>query len=93
MVQAVTQRFPDKYVGLLAYAQHAEPPSFKLHPNVYVQLTTSMRRTEMTFEEQIAGFSEKASSFGIYDYFSIYQWDWGACRARPGQATWTTCGR
>ncbi len=82
VAEAVTRRFPDKYVGLLAYAHHAEPPSFKLHPNVYVQLTTGMRRTEMTFEEQIAGFSDKAGNFGIYDYFSIYQWDWGL----PGKA-------
>ncbi len=82
VAEGVTRKFPDKYVGLLAYAHHAEPPSFKLHPNVYVQLTTSMRRTEMTFEQQIAGFSEKASNFGIYDYFSIYQWDWGL----PGKA-------
>ena len=66
VAEAVAARFPDKYVGLLAYAQHAEPPSFELHPNVYVQLTTSMRRTEMTWEEQIAGFSEKACSHTSY---------------------------
>lgn len=80
--EAVAARFPDKYVGLYAYYLHTEPPSLKLHPNVYVQLTTGFRHTKMTFEEEIAAWSEKASSLGIYDYFSVFPWDWDM----PGKA-------
>ena len=82
VAEAVAARFPDKYVGLLAYAWHTEPPSFKLDPNVYVQLTRGLRRTEMTWEEQISAWSEKVSSFGVYDYFSLHEWD----GSMPGKA-------
>ena len=78
----LTARFPDKYLGLLSYAWHTDPPSFKLHPNVYVQLTRGLRRTEMTWEEQIEAWSTKASAFGVYDCFSLHEWD----GSMPGKA-------
>ena len=82
VAERVTTRFPDKYLGLLSYAWHTDPPSFELHPNVYVQLTRGLRRTKMTWEEQIAAWSKSAKAFGIYDYFSLHEWD----GSMPGKA-------
>ena len=36
----------------------------------------------MTWEEQIAAWSEKAGAFGVYDYFSLHEWD----GSMPGKA-------
>ncbi len=82
VAEGLTAQFPDKYLGLLSYAWHTDPPSFRLHPNVYVQLTRGLRRTKMTWEEQIEAWSDKASAFGIYDYFSLHEWD----GSMPGKA-------
>lgn len=82
VAETLAARFPGKYVGLYAYHLHTEPPSFRLHPNVYVQLTNGFRQTKMTFEEEIAAWAEKAEAFGIYDYFSVFPWDWDL----PGKA-------
>ena len=82
VAEGLTAQFPDKYLGLLSYAWHTDPPSFTLHPNVYVQLTRGLRRTKMTWEEQIAAWSDKASAFGVYDYFSLHEWD----GSMPGKA-------
>lgn len=82
VAEGLAARFPGKYLGLLSYAWHTDPPSFALHPNVYVQLTRGLRRTQMTWEEQIAAWSEKAGAFGVYDYFSLHEWD----GSMPGKA-------
>ena len=82
VAEGLAVRFPDKYLGLLAYAWHTDPPSFALHPNVYVQLTRGLRRTKMTWEEQIEAWSDKAGAFGVYDYFSLHEWD----GSMPGKA-------
>jgi hypothetical protein len=82
MAEALQERFPGKYVGLYAYSDHTEPPAFDLHPNVYVQLTNGFRHTKMTFDEEIAAWSKRAKAFGIYDYFSVFPWDWDI----PGKA-------
>ena len=82
VAEGLGARFPGKYLGLLSYAWHTDPPSFALHPNVYVQLTRGLRRTQMTWEEQIAAWSEKAGAFGVYDYFSLHEWD----GSMPGKA-------
>lgn len=49
--RAVAKDFPGKLVGLYAYNEHSEPPSFALEPNVYVQLTAGFTRGRYTFAE------------------------------------------
>jgi hypothetical protein len=44
VAKEVRQKYPGKMVGLLAYGEHSEPPSFALEPNVYVQLTAGFIR-------------------------------------------------
>ncbi|HIE50296.1 MAG TPA: DUF4838 domain-containing protein [Armatimonadetes bacterium] len=82
--KAVRREFPDKWVGLYAYAYHSDPPGFKLEPGVYVQVTTGFRYTKLTFEEQVSAFRRRGAQVGVYDYFSVYPWDWdmpGAAKA------------
>ncbi len=87
VARALRREFPDKWVGLYAYAGHAEPPSFPIEPGVYVQVTTGFRYTKLSFDEQVKAFRDLGARVGVYDYFSVYPWDWdlpGAAKAgRP----------
>ncbi len=73
--KAVAAKYPGKWVGLLAYSLHSEPPSFDLEPNVYVQLTTAFTTGRYTFAELSELWPKKCRNMGFYDYFSVYAWD------------------
>jgi hypothetical protein len=73
--QAVAKKYPGKMVGVLAYSEHSEPPSFALEPNVYVQLTAGFIRGRYTHEELIDLWSTKCKNLGFYEYFSVWLWD------------------
>ena len=72
----------DKWVGVLAYSDHAGVPSFDLHPRVGVQLTTNLDiSSKMTVEQRLDGFRRrKAQRLGLYDYPSMALWT----RDQPG---------
>ncbi|MFW6059435.1 MAG: DUF4838 domain-containing protein [Phycisphaeraceae bacterium] len=71
----------DKYVGIYAYNEHAPPPSVQVHPHVIVSVATAFIRGGYTFDQIIEGWSEKAKTLGIYDYFSVVAWDYNMPRA------------
>ena len=73
---------PDKWVGVLAYSDHAGVPSFDLHPRVGVQLATNLdTSSNMTVEQRLEGFrARKAQRLGLYDYPSMVLWT----RDQPG---------
>jgi hypothetical protein len=73
---AVAEKYPKVLVGCYAYSAYSHPPSFKLHPNVFLQTTTSFRRTPLTLAEQLDAFHAIGVQSGIRGYFSVYQWDW-----------------
>ena len=85
VAKQVQKEFPGKFVGLLAYHLHSNPPSFKLEPNVHVEVTTGFRSgTKLTLDQQVEAFKKLGASVGVYDYFSVYLWDWdlpGAAKA------------
>lgn len=84
IARELRKEFPNKFVGLYAYAYHSDPPKFKLEPNVYVQVTTGFRYTNLSFEEQVEAFRKLGAKVGVYDYFSVYPWSWdmpGAAKA------------
>lgn len=86
VARALRKEFPDKWVGLYAYAYHSDPPGFDLDLGVYVQVTTGFRYTKLSFEEQVEAFRDRGATLGVYDYFSIYPWDWSMpSRARAGR--------
>lgn len=51
VARAVAAEYPGKMIGLYAYNDHCEPPSFQLEPNVYVQSTAGFIRGRYTFDE------------------------------------------
>lgn len=73
---AVRAAFPDKLVGCLAYSAYAGLPKVDLEPNVYVQVTAGFIRADLTVEELIERWGAKARQIGVYDYYSVWQWDW-----------------
>ncbi|MCS7225088.1 MAG: DUF4838 domain-containing protein [Armatimonadetes bacterium] len=84
IAKEVRKEFPTKWVGLLSYAFHSEPPSFPIEKGIYVQVTTGFRYTRLTFTEQVRAFQRLGAQVGVYDYFSVYPWDFdlpGAAKA------------
>jgi hypothetical protein len=75
VARVVGEKFPGKMVGCLAYNQHSEPPSFKLEPNVYVQLTAGFIRGPYTHDELLELWPKACSRLGFYEYFSVWLWD------------------
>ncbi len=82
IARRVRKVFPDKWVGLYAYAYHADPPKYRIEPGVYVQVTTGFRWTKLSFDEQVSAFRTLGATLGVYDYFSVYPWDFDI----PGKA-------
>lgn len=76
VAKAVSEKYPGKWVGHLAYNMHSEPPSFELEPNLYVQLTAGFIRGRYTYEELLSLWPKKCKYLGFYEYFSVFQWDW-----------------
>jgi hypothetical protein len=75
VARAVAKEFPGKMVGMLAYSNHSEPPTFELEPNVYVQLTVGFIMGRYSFDELADLWPAKCKNMGFYDYFSVWLWD------------------
>jgi hypothetical protein len=78
--QKLDKFFPDRPnigVNVYAYSSHAEPPTFPLHPRVFVQLVPYQFQNVAYGPSFIKLWSSKAKRFGIYDYFNYAdaQWD------------------
>ncbi len=74
--RAVQKEFPGKMVGLLAYGWHSDPPDFDLEPNVYVERTAGFTYSKHSAEELTALWEKRSRHVGIYEYFSVWLWDW-----------------
>jgi len=73
--RAIAKEFPGKMVGMYAYNDHCEPPSFPLEPNVYVQSTAGFIRGRYTFDELMEIWPKQCRNMGFYEYFSVWLWD------------------
>ncbi|MGB9642261.1 MAG: DUF4838 domain-containing protein [Candidatus Ratteibacteria bacterium] len=76
VAKAVREKYPGKLVGLYAYADHSEPPSFKLEPNVWIQRTAGFTYGKYSSEELMQLWPKYCQNMGYYEYFSVYLWDW-----------------
>ncbi len=76
VAEAVAAKYPKTLLGILAYSAYSQPPSFKLHPNLFLQTTAEIRRTQLPLDEQLDQLKQRVSRIGIYEYFSVYHWDW-----------------
>jgi hypothetical protein len=81
VAKAVQQKYPGTWIGSMAYSDHQEPPSKPLEPNVFVMIVNGFNTTKYTTEELVQQWSKKTSALGVYDYFSVYEWDFDM----PGQ--------
>lgn len=75
VAKEVNTKHPGKMVGVLAYSDHSEPPSFELEPNVYVQLTGGFTHGQYTHDELVELWPKKCKNLGFYEYFSVWLWD------------------
>jgi hypothetical protein len=82
VAQAVTQQYPDKYVGMYAYNEHSPPPSIAAHPHVVISVATAFIHGGFTVDQLLDGWAARASILGIREYYSVNTWD----RDLPGAA-------
>ena len=76
VAQSLEREFPDKYLGILAYHLHADPPVRRLHPRVAVSLATALSgRTPLA--ERLAGWAKVCENLGVYEYLSVMEWHLG----------------
>ncbi len=73
VARALEAEHGDKWIGVLAYAQHAEPPTLAVHDRVIVCCATNLSG-KMPIEQRLAGWAQQAKTLGIYDYYAIPQW-------------------
>lgn len=67
---------PNIGVNVYAYSSHADPPSFKLHPRVFVQLVPYQFQNIAIGPSFIKMWAEKLKRFGIYDYLKYADASW-----------------
>jgi hypothetical protein len=85
VARVVARKHPGKMVGMLAYNDHCEPPSFNLKPNVYVQATAGFIRGRYTFDELMELWPRRCNNLGFYEYLSVWLWDFDLpARGRGG---------
>ncbi len=72
----------DKYVGMYAYNRHCPPPTIAVDPHVIISSTTAFITGGFTQQQIIDGWKAQGATIGIYDYYSVVDWDWNL----PGRA-------
>lgn len=86
---AVRKKFPETWIGCLAYTEYIEPPTKKTEPNVYVSITTAFNPSKFSVEELVDKWSKKTGMVGIYDFFALFAWDYDL----PGQSQMSGMGK
>lgn len=72
VAKAVADKHPGKMVSVYAYRECSDPPSFKLEPNVYVQLTSGNNYGKYSFDELLRLWPKVCSNLGVYDYYDVW---------------------
>lgn len=70
VAEAIGKEFQGRYVGMYGYNQHAEPPTIKVNPNIFVLVATAFRGTRLSMKEQMEGWKKQGAILGIRDYLS-----------------------
>ena len=85
IARAVDAAYPgvERYVGLLSYSHHSSTPErVKAHPRVLMGFAQGFYSGELIGKDLVdASVKQVVKQFGIYDYFSVYQWS----RDMPGE--------
>jgi hypothetical protein len=72
---AVTAKYPGKLVGMYAYNEHSPPPGIRAHPAVVVSIAAGFIRGGFTMDQLLDGWSKRASTLGVREYYSVNPWD------------------
>jgi hypothetical protein len=76
MAAAVNAEFPDKLVGMYAYAFHSPPPTkVKPHPQVVISVATAFLKGGLSLDEIMKGWSDLGTVLGVREYYSVNTWD------------------
>lgn len=78
------QKYPGKYVGLLAYNEHCAPPNIRVEPNVVVKVQTGFIRGGLTFEQIVTGWRARGAMVGMGDYYSVFLSDMSRPASQKG---------
>lgn len=72
VAEKVSEKYPDRYIGCLAYAWCRDYPDFKIHPQVAVMYTMNsdgnfdaVNRNDML---QVFKYADTCGAFGVYTY-------------------------
>jgi len=68
VAEAVSKKYPGKFIGIYAYFKHSQPPSIKVHPNVAVGVATQF---SAGFENIAPGWSAQGATIGVREYYSV----------------------
>lgn len=75
----------EKYVGIMAYHQHSEPPNIRVHPNIVVNVSTSYSAAGYTTTELMQAWKDQGTTqIGIRDYYDTFVWAQGMPRRGRG---------
>lgn len=72
--ESVARRWPGKYVGMLSYGEHDQPPGLPVHPRVAVFVATNLRAHRLPMLQLLDAWRERAGVVGVYDYYSVFTW-------------------
>ncbi len=82
VVEAVSVKFPGKFVGMYAYNVHSTPPSLEVRANVIISVATAFIKNGQKVEDIMSGWAAKGATLGVREYYSVSTWD----RDMPGRA-------
>lgn len=82
VAEAVTAKYPGRLVGMYAYNEHSPPPTIRAHPAVVISVATGFIKGGFTVDQLLDGWSKRATTLGIREYYSVHTWD----RDLPGAA-------
>lgn len=83
VAKAFKEKHPGIWLGMYAYNQHIMPPKEKPESNIFVAITNGFNQTRYSTTELMQLWKAKVKKLGIYDYTSVYEWDFDL----PGQVT------
>jgi len=81
VAKMLQKEFPGKYASVLSYSWYPNIPSFDLENNVYVQVTTFTRETNLSLQQRLQGYKNMGVLTGVYDYYDV--WPWWKDRIQP----------
>jgi len=75
VARAVAEKYPGYLVAILAYNQHAAPPTIAIESNTFIKIAPyAFQRTGLPGDELLLAWAKRHRSLGIYDYWAIPDW-------------------